>query len=377
MTEFSSGICNELQRSIPRQPDGEIFYIHFTGGFRAGKVDSNRWVIEPVFEGDAAQTKGYLSDAQLRKIVRIGGFRALGFQSSGWSKGEWHSSWRPIVPSEESHLLGPADLWSNISNNLFQATRAQRLRESKELDHASLSTILDDQTLEERLAQAISLSLRSMDLAVEAIAEHYHEQLVNRMYAGQVEGQRSSNTMNQNLFANIHAFFLQLGSARDYLAAFVASRLGMDSGHGKVDTMNALKGKLRAQHSGGDKILDQLTAKGFLLPQDGNPDRWEIAGWLKDITDLRNEIVHRRPYGSVHAERFGYAMPLRPDLGLYRYFRPIQLKDQSEHDLLDLICTHYRTCAGLFFDAANLSGLDANMMTFTDKDIVSLKVRHP
>lgn len=212
-----------------------------------------------------------------------------------------------------------------------------------------------------------------MDLAVEQIAEHYNEELVNKMYAGHVAGQRSSNSMDQSLFAHVHGFFLQLGSARDYLAAFIANRLGMDAGHGKVDTMNALRKELRSEHAGIEPILDLLIEKKWLVLQEDSPNRWATAGWLKKVTNLRNEIVHRRPYGSVYAERFGWVIPVCAERGLYRYFRPIKREQQTEHDLLDVISAHYRACTRLFFQAAQASGLDANMLTLTDKGIVSLK----
>lgn len=328
MSEFPAGICNDRWQPIPRQPDADIFYIHYTGGFRSAKISEDHWQIEPIFESGEARAKGFLSHDKLHQIVRIGGFRALGFQSSGWLNGEWHSSWRPIIPTEKNHARSPSDMWQNIASNLFRATRAQQLNELKDADHYKVADILDNRTVEERLAQAISLCLRSMDLAVEQIAEHYNEQLVNKMYAGDMEGQRSSNSMDQNLFAHVHAFFLQLGSARDYLAAFIASRLGMNADHGKVDTMNALRSKLRTQHDAQEPILDLLINKNWLVSQEDNRDRWATAGWLKEITDLRNEIVHRRPYGSVYAERFGWAIPVRPELGLYRYFRPIEIRNQ-------------------------------------------------
>lgn len=376
MTDFPPGICHDKWRAVPRQPDADIFYIHCTGGFRGAKVSDDHWQIEPVFECGEARSKGFLTDSQLRQIVRIGKFRVLGFQSSGWFDGVWHSSWRPIIPTERNHARSPSDIWSAISSNLFRTARAQKLKELKVADHSKVATILDDRTVEERLAQAISLSLRSMDVAVEQIAEYYHEQLVNKMYKGNVDGQRSSNTMDQTLFAHVHAFFLQLGAARDYLAAFIANRLGMDASHGKVDTLNALKSKLRGQHVGREPILDLLIKKNWLVSQADSPDTWTTSGWLKEITDLRNEIVHRRPYGSVYAERFGWAMPVCAELGLYRYFRPIEIKNQSESDLLDVICSHYRTCTGLFFESAKAAGLDGSMMTLTDADIVSLQEIH-
>lgn len=338
------------------------------------QASEDLWHIEPVFENGEARTKGFLTHNQLRQIVRIGGFKVLGFQASGWLSGEWRSSWRPIIPSQKNHARSPSEVWGSISSNLFAATRAKELAELKDADHSKVAAILDDRAVEERLAQAISLSLRSMDLAVEQIAEHYNEQLVNKMYSGDVDGQRSSNTMDQILFAHVHAFFLQLGSARDYLAAFIANRLNMNASHGKVDTMNALKNKLRSQHADREPILELFLKRKWLKPEPNEPDRWATSGWLKEITGLRNEIVHRRPYGSVYAERFGWVKPVQAELGLYRYFRPIEVEGQAEHDLLDVICYHYRKCTGLFFDAANASGLNGNMMTLTVKDVASLRV---
>jgi hypothetical protein len=346
--------------------------MHCTGGFRAAKVEYDYWMIEPVFENAEARSKGFLTGAQLREVIKIGRLRVLGFQSSGWSKGMWHSSWRPIIPTESNHLRSPSDIWSSIAGNIFRATRAQQLMDIKAGEEAKIAAVLDDRKIEERLAQAISLSLRSMDVAVENIAEHYHEQLVNNMYEGNVDGQKSSNTMDQTLFAHVHAFFLQLGAARDYLAAFVANRLGMDASHGKIDTLNALRSKLSEKHVGREPILDLLIRKNWLVPQADALDKWVTSGWLKEITDLRNEIVHRRPYGSVYSERFGWTKPLSADLGLYRYFRPLQVKDNPEVDLLDEICTHYRACTGLFFEAAHASGLDGRMLTLTDEDIFSI-----
>jgi hypothetical protein len=33
---------------LRRQPDGEAFYLHFTGGLRAAKANKDAWQIEPV-----------------------------------------------------------------------------------------------------------------------------------------------------------------------------------------------------------------------------------------------------------------------------------------------------------------------------------------
>lgn len=359
---------------LKSQPDVDVFIVHCTGGFRGSKFSDNQWRVAPILEGGEVRVKGFLSSIKMESLFFNFRFKVLGFQSSGWWNGQWFSSWRPIIPNEQNHFWGPSDIWSSISGNIFSATRAQQLREMKDASHSKIASILDEKTFEERIAKAISLSLRSMDLAVEKISEHYNGQLINIMRRGQVEGQRISNTLDQNLFAHVHAFFLQIGSARDYLAAFISNRLGMNANHGKVDTMNALRGSLRLHHAGREPILDILINNKYLIPQDESGNRWVISGWLKEVTDLRNEFVHRRPYGSVYSEQFGWVSAVNAELGLYRYFRPIEIGGKLERDLLDVICYHYRMCTGLFFEAAKASGLDGAMMTLTDKDIVSQKL---
>lgn len=143
MSDFPPGICNDKWWIVPRQPDADIFYLHCTGGFRGAKISDDHSQIEPVFEGGEARAKGFLTDVQLRRIVRIGGFRVLGFQSSGWLNGEWHSSWRPIIPTRQNHTRSPSDIWSAISSNLFRATRAQQLQELEDADHSKVAAILD------------------------------------------------------------------------------------------------------------------------------------------------------------------------------------------------------------------------------------------
>lgn len=374
LNEFPPGVCNDRWRAVPRQADAEIFYMHCTGGLRAAEVSDDHWMVEPIFESGEARSKGFLSRDNLRQLIQIGGFSALGFQSGGWRDGQWHPSWRPLIPNEKNHFLGPADIWANIASNLFQVDRARELIDLKSADVSKLGSILDDRSAKERLAQAISLSLRAMDLAVEQIAEHYFEQLVNMMYKGDVEGQRVSNTMAQQLFAHVHSFFIQLGSARDYLAAFIADRLDMDTGRGRVDSMDKLRKALRNQHLGREPILDLLIRRNWLAPKEGASNTWELVGWLRQISKLRNQLVHGRPYGSVFAEKTGWVIPVRSDLRLYRYWRPIEIDGNSEHDLLDVIGFHYRTCAELFWGAAKLSGLDTAMITLSDKDIVSFKI---
>lgn len=130
---------------------------------------------------------------------------------------------------------------------------------------------------------------------------------------------------------------------------------------------------LKSQHFGNDKLLDLLHAKGFVRASAQKPGKWESAGWLKDASGLRNQFVHRRPYGSRHVERFGRAVAISEPNGLFRYYRPIVVGDTVENDVLDVIAGHYKNCTALFHEMAQASGKDISMFRLTDKDIISIK----
>jgi hypothetical protein len=209
-----------------------------------------------------------------------------------------------------------------------------------------------------------------MDINVEQIAEHYYEQLVNHMVAGSIDGQRSSNTQAQTLFAHVHSFFLHLGAARDYLGALVARRIGLDE---KIDSMARLVGELRESTLPDEPLLALLFGIGCISAHPKKPGKYTVAGWMHDVTAIRNELVHKRPYGSKFAERFGWVIPQQRDAGIYRYFRPLYLNGNAEQDVLDVVLHHYAQCTNLFHKAAKASGNDASMLHITDADVISSK----
>ena len=177
----------------------------------------------------------------------------------------------------------------------------------------------------------------NMDISVEQIAEFYNEQLVNHMASGSLEGKRASSTLDQTLFAHVHSFFMHLGAARDYLAAFCALRMGKDPQ--KVDSFARLAEAVRPEHFSADDLLQLLQARGYFRQKPTSSVKFELAGWMEEVTDLRNEFMHRRPYGDRFIEQMGFAQPVDREAGLYRYVRPIVLKN-AEEDVQSVILRH-------------------------------------
>lgn len=361
-------VCQQETRRLPRQPDGEAFYQIYSGGMRAAKSREDAWYIEPVFDNRHPCAKGFMPTAAMQAFFTQHGLTFIAFHRSGWLRGNYYSIWSPFNLGQTNHLLGPADVWGNIAGNHLRARAAGNLAATQQPTHEQVATLLDSRSEVERLSRSISLSLRNMDISVEQIAEFYHEQLVNHMASGNLEGQRSSSTLDQTLFAHVHSFFMHLGAARDYLAALSALRIGKDPQ--KVDSFARLTEAVRPEHFPADNFIQLFNARGYLQQKPTSSVKFDMAGWMDEVTDLRNEFMHRRPYGDRFIEHMGFVQPIDRQGGLYRYVRPILLTT-GEDDVQSVILRHYREMTSLCHAAAQISGYDASMFTLTDADIVS------
>lgn len=358
---------------IPRQKDGDGFYLHFTGGFRAGNVGRDAWQIEPVLVDGKPCATGPLTMGQIQTLAKQNDYRAVAFHRFGWTDGSYHSSWTPIIPGRAKHLYGPSALWSNVAGNIARPRTKEFFETAVSPTESQIAEALDEKDPVEALARYISLSLRSMDISVERIADHYNEQLVNHMTAGRVDGERSANTSSQTLYAHVHSFFLHLGAARDYLGALIAYRIGLNHQH--IDSMARLVGELRKSKLPADPLLDLLFSSGDIAADPLKMSKFMVAGWMKEVTSIRNELVHKRPYGSKFHESLGCAISTQRDAGLFRYFRPLELDGNAELDVFDVLHHHYAQCTDLMYRAAKASGNDTTMMHIADEDIISLEVR--
>lgn len=363
-------LCNDWSQRLSRQPDGDAFYLICTGGVRCAERDADVWHIEPIFDGESASARGFMTKSQLQAYLRQSDLKPVAFHRLGWFHGDYHSGWSPIIPGRTSHMQGAVDMWGHIEGNLCSDRTGSTLDGITEPDQVKLANLLDDQTDAERLAHCISLSLRNMDIAVEQVTEFYNEHLVNLMAGKNLYGSRSGSYQDVALYAHVHSFFMHLGAARDYFAAFIASRLGKDPLD--IDSMAKLISVLRTADIPSDDLLGVLQTRGYLQHKATSLDKIEAVGWLKEVTNLRNQFVHRRPYGSKYVEQSGYAQAIDKSAGLYRYVRPVVQADGAEEDILDLIARHYAVASSLFYECAEKSGHNTAMMTLTDKDIISI-----
>jgi hypothetical protein len=354
--------------AIPRLGDRHGFLMHWAGGLQSAERDKGRWQILPLQHRGAPHVSGTYSKAEMEAFMTQRGARFVAFQEIIWLKGDFTSHWAPLILGERNFHESPADLWSRAANNHGQARAKPVIQALQNPTLDQIAAIRDAHSQPERIARSISLSLRNLDTSVSQIAEFYHEELTNLVAGGMTDGRRSSSTRDQNLYALVHSFFLHLGTARDYLAAFVAFELGMNVT--KIDAMSRLVDVIRAPHIARSAILAMLEGKGYIKPIGHPSTKWKDAGWLNEATDLRNEFTHRRTYGDMTAEQMGHLRPLDADVGLYRYVRPVSWKG-GDQDVFDVILDNYERTNELFFAAAKLSGQNLSIMHITEKDIIS------
>lgn len=361
-------LAPNLMQPIPRHGDQNAFLINWSGGLQSAEINNDQWKIYPIQYSNKPHISGFYTKASMFAFMRDRGAKFIAYQQIIFNKGSFNSHWAPFIPNQSNFSESPADRWGNVASNLTRARSRPMIEALDHAEKAQIDEILDAHSEPERLARSIALSLRCLDTSVSDIAAFYNEELTNLLASGSLNGHGHSNMRDQGLFSLIHAFFLHIGSVRDYLGAFLALQLGMD--HQKTDSMARLIDALREPHTNQSPILQLLANKGYIIPKPAPSTKWELAGGLAEVTDLRNEFTHRRTYGQTRAERMGHLRPLDGSVGLYRYFRPISWTRPGE-DVFDVIIGHYEMINELFFTAAELSGHDMSILQINDRDVIS------
>lgn len=361
-----------LDEMQPMQRVGNAsgFFANWSGGIQAIQADEHRWRILPVLTGGRPCVNGFYSKATMRQFLLERGLQFVAFESISWTKGAYTSHWSPQIPGQTNFFRGPADLWHSISSNIGQGRNHPQLAALTNPSREELAAIFDARTEPERLAQSIGLSLRNMDISVHGIFEFYHEELTNLLAHGQTDGTSSASMRDQVLFAHIHAFFLHFGSARDYLAALIAFRLGHNPDD--VDSLTELLKVTSPADVAGEPLLALLLSRGYIAQRPNNPLKLQQSGWLWQATDQRNELTHRRTYGDLFIEGMGHLIALDSDDGIFRYVRPLGGSYPAD-DVFDAILEHYANINELFFAAAGAAGYDSSIPTLTDADIISVE----
>lgn len=261
--------------------------LHITGGARAVSAPEKHWSWFPVLqEGRVTQLSPLPSNridalANELKATLFGGDQISGLEGPLVSR-----IWTPL-DGRHSGEPQPADLWGAISSN------ADKAGDERYAD----------------LAEYISFSLRAAGIRLRDASDRYHEQLMAAIQEGRKPGEKYSNIPMDDLRLAFHSVLSELASARDYLAASLAYKLGAPE---KIDALAPLARWLRAPAqsdvSHGPILSEMLEAY----------DREGSDPWLWELTDYRNRFTHREPIGGgaarwlryVDMQRNGFTVPL-------------------------------------------------------------------
>lgn len=359
---------------IDMAESASVFLIHFSDGIRAINIENNMWSIEPLFlNNNPLQCAPFTKD-ELRTIARENNLTPLAFQRITWNYGAKYSNWTPITEHQNNHLRCPGELWSNIASNLCENSEEeiQKIRNipRDEINPRSISEITDTMSVPEKLAFSISISARAMGNCIERISDFYHENLIHAMYCGLHDGDHYSISLDDELVSNVHSFFLHLAAARDYIFTLSAARLGLNTE--TYDSLAKVCNKINTSHIAQDPILEYIFRCGIIHQTGGEP-KYKLLDWLDDATKVRNNFVHKSPFGLSNLHGMGSAEIINADIGLYRYKRCILHKD-SEIDIFRFICYIYKNMCTFLKGCADASGYNASAQAIQDRDIISIKM---
>jgi hypothetical protein len=356
--------------SIPREEDHQTISLCFTGGLKAWNVSDDIWSISPVLYHGDASIVGKLRTADLRSLMQTLNYEPVIYERRTSIDGDVALTFRPFHPMAPSSQLTGADLWQTAGNNIMRARMAEFVSANPDASYQERNKAADAATSEERYITAVSDSLRSMDICLGAICNFYHDQTISGMRSGKKPTERFSNLLDLPFNANVHSFFLHLGAAFGYLGALLAARCNLAE---SVDDLTRFVGNLRANKLPSDPMLDIMISESLIASSEGTT-KFKLHGWLASSIKVRNEFVHKRPYGSKRAEEWGWLLACGEGDLFAKYFRPMLIDGDEEKDALEVISGMYLSAMRLFERLVSASGYSAALPHFTDKDFLSFKV---
>jgi hypothetical protein len=247
--------------------------LHITGGHRAVSQSRGHWVwTTTITPGGIAPLKplpiqGVDALAKTLGAELFGGDSLSGFETKLISR-----VWTPL-DGPNNGVLQPADLWAAIGGNAERA---------------------GDEGYG-RLARNVAFSLHAAGIRLRDASDHYQDQLAAAIEEERKPGTRFSNIQMTDLQLAFHSVLSELASARDYLAAIFARHEGAPP---KVDAMNRLQDWLSASSRA------DLRAKPIFSEMLKANDPASEDPWLCQLTEYRNQVLHRNPMGAASGARW-------------------------------------------------------------------------
>lgn len=267
--------------------------LHFTGGLVAFPVVGGGVAIGPI---RVETGLGYVGPMSFKKASEL-----------AMEMGSF------FVGANQIHDTGPerSEFWKpNLGGGNFEQT-------SESWASIAISARKANDEIFANAARYLCLSIRAAAWRLRDVSRFHNEQLEWALLSEKKSGARFSNVPLFDLYLAVHSLVTELCAARDYLAQICALRVGAKQG---TDSLARLMDWLsKASHS--HARIDAMAA--LLLSANGNRDS---PGWLADLGELRNRLVHREP------------MAANPDAAALLFVRP----DHHERKLGNIRLSKFR-----------------------------------
>ncbi|WP_126176316.1 hypothetical protein [Tsuneonella rigui] len=253
----------EAQSPIKRLPDITIrTRTHLAHGLRSNLYPDGTFRIEPVGDKQGIQIAG-VNPARFAELIVRMQLLIVGIESLDAATGQ-RIEWLAAASDEANARLGarPDRIWSEIRN------RAAKVGDERAI----------------HLCSAISFHYLAAEISLRRVSEGYHA-LQRHVHRTKTPiGHRFTNMDTFDLYNDLHGFFVNLGSTRDYLASFIAE---------KIDSDNPVSG-----HSSLLKRIRHSDAEVHRVVQTFSDREFSPIG-LAHIGEYRDILVHRSPIGSL------------------------------------------------------------------------------
>lgn len=314
-------------------------HLHLLGGLRSGTGKDGKLIVHPV--GTPLRQVPVLSVNVMDKGQYVGFFRSIGLDLIGVEEfhvkdGYTYSSWRSWDREQKSLETDLNFIWGGLAN---------AYRENGDA-HAAVQ------------CANVNFALRAVSQRLKGISDAYAAQNAIAFCSGKKEGLWFKNTETIDVYLAIHSFLAEMGTLRDYIAAYVAqNRFKIDN----VTRMSVLF--KRCTNLTDDPVADEIVAAC---------DKTRPASWLAGVSAFRDHTIHVAPITSRTGGR-GFAVRncrigehVLPTV--YLNVSPLG-EGSGEEDALSHCLTLYRRMLTFSRLVAEHSGVSPKPFHITDADL--------
>ena len=276
--------------------------------------------------------------------------------------------WNAPTHSQSNPKLSTLDLWRNAHRNMQKTRMGGTDMEGVRDSFDEYLQKLEDAPAIERALMAVGQSLNMMNYCMGEICSHFHNRLLLAIDEKVKIGSKSSHVADSSLDVLVHSYALNFGGLRDNLAKFIATQLSLDTQD--IDTLPKLLSVMSTTHIKGCQPLSLLSSSGLIVEKG---KQYHQAGWLKDASDLRNDLVHGRQYGRSSGENWGMLTETNVELGSIKWERQLLLRGGRSVSLSRFTSCIYRYCQELFRSVVESSGYNTEIPILHPRDVKNFR----